>query len=555
MSHETDALLRRRDDSSLSHHPAPRGPFVRAVVLAVGALVLSAVLYATAATPSSWKKTVKILGHTHSSSDPLSILFDETLDGKELFYEQQTLDHLSNDEDAKKTWSHRYYKISKHFRGPGHPIIMVIGGEDALTGPLHPFIEEGMASKFGAFVIEPEHRFYGKSTPVENASVHDYIKYLSPDQALLDAIQLLQTTRQTLGCSLDRSSPFYCPAISVGASYPGFLSAMLRYVYADFVDMSFAASAPIRLYSQTNDANAYYDKVSEVAEQMSPGCANAVRSTMEAVQDTVLSSNWTVSEAAANLGFCPNDLPEYIQDLDTLVSEGVVYMLPAIFADFNMFSYPPGPQTPNVMACNVFQNDNLTPLEKIQGFFELRGLVEYGETVECFDLGLELPTGPNARIMGSDWSGSGGGKTGEIWEFQCCKDLIIRSGYSNTSMFIPREWTYEWHDEHCRQRFPGITLNSFRLEQKWHFDQLAGASRIVFTNGMNDGWSAAGSFLEDVNDSVVAITIADGAHHSDLGGKYPDEKDTDAVKEAQVQVMSILEQWLEEIYATQSYNI
>jgi lysosomal Pro-X carboxypeptidase len=147
MSHETDALLRRHDDASLTNKPscASRGPFVRAVLLVVGALALSAILYATAATPSSWMK-VKILGHTHSSSDPLSILFDETLDGKELFYNQQTLDHLSNDEDTKKTWSHRYYKVSKHFRGPGHPIIMVIGGEDALSGPLHPFIEEGMAS-------------------------------------------------------------------------------------------------------------------------------------------------------------------------------------------------------------------------------------------------------------------------------------------------------------------------------------------------------------------------------------------------------------------------
>lgn len=550
MSHETDALIAPQDVSREQNNLHRGGLAARILLIATGTIGLLAFLYSTSPSwTSSLSKNAKIvLGHTHASTTPSSWL-NEKLDGKELFYHEQSLDHL-NGADTK-TWSHRYYKISKHFRGPGHPILMVVGGEDALTGPLHPFIEEGMASKFGAFVIEPEHRFYGKSTPVPNATVQEYVQYLSPDQALLDAIQLLQTTRQALGCSLERTSPFYCPAISVGASYPGFLSAMLRYVYADYVDMSYAASAPVRLYSQTNDANAYYDKVTQVAEQMSPGCADAVRSTMEAVRDAVLSSDWTVLEAAAKLGFCPDDFPNYIQDLERLVTEGIVYILPAIFADFNMFSYPPGPQTPNVMACNVFQNTSISPLEKIQRFFELRGLVEYGQTVECFDLGLELPTGPNARIMGSDWSGSGGGKTGEIWEFQCCKDLIIRTGYSNTSMFIPREWTYEWHDEHCRQRFPGIPLDSLRLEKQWSFDQLAGASKIVFTNGMNDGWSAAGSFLEDVNDSVVAITIADGAHHSDLGGTYPDENDTDEVKKAQVQVMDILGRWLEEVYATQ----
>lgn len=128
-----------------------------------------------------------------------------------------------------------------------------------------------MGSKFGAFVIEPEHRFYRKSTPVPDATVQDYVKYWSLDQALLDAIQLQQAPRRALGCALERSSPFYCPAISAGASYPGFLSAMLRFICPDYVDISHAASAPIRLYSQTNGANAYYDNVSQVAEQMSLG--------------------------------------------------------------------------------------------------------------------------------------------------------------------------------------------------------------------------------------------------------------------------------------------
>jgi hypothetical protein len=69
----------------------------------------------------------------------------------------------------------------------------------------------------------------------------------------------------------------YCPVITVGGSYPGFLSAMMRTRYPGVVDMAYAASAPLRFYAQQIDQYEYYKVVTASAERSVKGCAHAVR--------------------------------------------------------------------------------------------------------------------------------------------------------------------------------------------------------------------------------------------------------------------------------------
>ena len=164
---------------------------------------------------------------------------------------QQKVDHFSVDD---RTYLQRYYVNDTAFAGPGSPIFMIMGGEGGIepsTGIFYPSIVQ-LAQRLRGFVLEPEHRFYGASQPLQPYSTQT-LHLLTSAQALADAATLLTSVRQRLKCTGLNGQP-RCPAVAIGGSYPGFLAAMMRIRYPNVVDMAYAASAPLRFYSQVQPA-------------------------------------------------------------------------------------------------------------------------------------------------------------------------------------------------------------------------------------------------------------------------------------------------------------
>jgi hypothetical protein len=193
-------------------------------VTALYVLLLSTkdhIRFSSSTTPSSSELELELIQVQQDNQDQdnqgvESFLLDEQYDATALYYDDQQVDHLHVDEG--RVYSQRYYKLSKYWKGPGHPILVIMGGEAELTLPmLYPFVHDGLANEFGAFVISPEHRFYGKSQPVKSGypTVQEMSDYLSPDQALEDAIQLITYIRNEIGCNPDKTNSNYCPIITV----------------------------------------------------------------------------------------------------------------------------------------------------------------------------------------------------------------------------------------------------------------------------------------------------------------------------------------------------
>ena len=205
--------------------------------------------------------------------------------------------------------------------------------------------------------------------------------------------------------------------------------------------------------------------------------------------------------------------------------------------------------------CKAFKKEHKTPLERMAEYFIVRKeLMAFQPDAECYDMHWDIPAGKNATVIGADWSGMGEGEVANAWEFQCCRDLIIRTGFGPDSMFLPRPFDLEWLDEHCQSRFQ-VDPEPYRMRDEWHFDDLIGngASHILFVNGLNDGWSPM-SYQEDLSDTVVALNIPSGAHHSELNhvwqyqscGTKPGQECDDVIQ-AQKDIPVILQGWIDQV--------
>lgn len=540
----------------------------------LAALFVGVTVTLLAHTSSATHSNGGILGTTSSSSSSISpdvppMLSSALLTTAQREYDagdvplffDQPVDHF--DEESDRTWAHRYYKSTEFYGGPGHPIFVIVGGEGALDfGMLYPFVTKVLAKRFQAAVLQIEHRFYGPYHPVANATNDQLLNLLTPHQAMADMVHLTRHMRDSeFMCSSDRSSPDYCPIVTVGASYPGFLSALFRLVYPDFVDISYASSAPLLMYAQAVDPNIYYDIVTASAERASPGCAAAVRHTLDDAVAEV-DASVTLHEAAERLGICVGSIPSYITTKE-MFRDAVVMITSFSFAEYNSDNYPPGPDTGLVSICALFQNDELNTLDTLQSFFhclmeqeeeDLKGCDfpsvncddddddDFVVGKECFDMMTQLPdpSDPNSTLMDTP----GDYEDGYMWDFQTCAQVIFIIGFSDESMFPPHNATYEELNKHCQARF-GMTPHPYKLVNEWDFDDLSNASYILFANGLQDMW-AGGSILEDVSETVIAFNFENGAHHSDLSHEGPTDADTDDIKQGFVDIANTLELWLEQ---------
>ena len=471
---------------------------------------------------------------------------------KNATYFQQPVDHLSQSKKfTNKSWKQRYYTEFKYFQGPGKPIFLIFGGESNIepsTGIVYPFVVQ-LAQTFGGAVIQPEHRFYGESQPISSEEIEKARKageedprvhLLTSEQALMDANELIRHFQTALGCSKDRFSNAYCPVITVGGSYPGFLSAMARLRFPHVVDMAYAGSAPMYFYAQQVPDTAYYDHITKVADKAYPFCSNAVQKTLDSLAKEVHSEQeWPHNVPYNELGLCSDSIPPYIEDTETFLQE-LFMMVGYTFANLNMAYYPPSNKTGLYRACEIFSRLP-DAKERVKSF--LLGFLASPEE-DCVRMISQLPSGKNATITGGDWSGVGTGQSGESWDFQTCSLLVETISFGPSSMFPQRPWTLHWLMKHCMDRF-GVRPRPLDLVSEWGFDDLIkqGASNILFTNGLNDGWSVSG-IQHNLSDTLVALNFPNGAHHSDLSGHWPSDRDTDDIREGFVQITALLGKWL-----------
>ncbi len=112
-----------------------------------------------------------------------------------------------------------------------------------------------------------------------------------------------------------------------------------------------------------------------------------------------------------------------------------------------------------------------------------------------------------------------------------------------TDMFWSAPWDADAQSDYCFARFGIHPRRTWAATMYGGRKALKTASNIVFSNGLLDPWSGTG-VLEDVSESVVALTLKEGAHHLDLMFSTPD--DPEELKEIRKTELMYIAQWIME---------
>jgi dipeptidyl-peptidase II len=370
------------------------------------------------------------------------------------------------------------------------PIQFYTGNE----GPIEVFYNNtgfltDTAPEFNGVVVFAEHRYYGESLPFgKDSFLRHNLQYLTVEQALEDYAHLLLHLKERYNNA---------HVIAYGGSYGGFLAAFMRIKYPHIVDMSLAASAPIRTASRQMAPTTFFATVTNTFNLANPACPDLMRRGFSELLYQASLGDAGLAKLTEVFSLCKTISPEEVEHL-------VLWAVNA-FTTLSMADYPypadflaPLPGYPVTYACTAAlkQPDALSALAVVAG-------LPYNGTsgdMTCFDIFTEY-------YECADQSGCGTGPSGIAWDYQACSELTWEMDSNNvTDMFPPRSWTFDDLHKYCNETF-GIAPRTYNLLEEYGSGNIStSATRIIFSNGLLDPWHTGG-FLESLAPTLPAVII------------------------------------------------
>eukprot|EP00747_Dinoflagellata_sp_TGD_P070559 gnl/TRDRNA2_/TRDRNA2_156645_c1_seq1.p1 gnl/TRDRNA2_/TRDRNA2_156645_c1~~gnl/TRDRNA2_/TRDRNA2_156645_c1_seq1.p1 ORF type:complete len:266 (-),score=33.79 gnl/TRDRNA2_/TRDRNA2_156645_c1_seq1:22-819(-) len=156
-------------------------------------------------------------------------------------------------------------------------------------------------------------------------------------------------------------------------------------------------------------------------------------------------------------------------------------------------------------------------------------LYNASRTLKCYD----LPSDPN-------FDG--------IWDYQWCTEMLPQETYfardGKRDMFWPFAMNMTAINDHCQTKY-GLQPRARWIGEE--FGGTAGASNIVFSNGLYDPWSSGG-VVTNISKTAVSVIIPHGAHHLDLFFSNP--LDPVDVTNARLTELAHIREWVEAKHRT-----
>ncbi|EOA19576.1 hypothetical protein CARUB_v10002667mg [Capsella rubella] len=405
----------------------------------------------------------------------------------------------------------RYAVNSKYWEGgkSNAPILAYLGAESSMDGDLGNigFIEDN-APHFKALIVYIEHRFYGKTMPFgsaeETLKTAKTLGYLNTAQALADYALILLHIKESY-------SAHHSPVIVIGGSYGGMLAAWFKLKYPHIALGALASSAPLLYFEETLPKHGYFYIVTKVFKQTSKKCHDQIRRSWDEI-DIIAAKPAGLSILSKKIKLC-NPLK------DTYELKSFLSYVYAGTAQYNNNVY-------SATVTSVCEAINTTPPRDLLDQI-FAGVVAYAGNISCYGFN---------QLTNSD----------RAWGWQVCSEIVMPIGYNEEdSMFQTRPYNMTSYSEDCQSNYGviprphWITSHYGTQDVKLIFRRFG--NNIIFSNGLLDPYSV-GSVLENISDTVVAITTNNGSHCMDITLKRKD--DPDWLVEQREKEVQIIGSWI-----------
>ncbi|XP_010493391.1 PREDICTED: lysosomal Pro-X carboxypeptidase-like [Camelina sativa] len=430
------------------------------------------------------------------------------------FYFNQTLDHFTFTPESYLTFQQRYAIDSKHWAGAkaNAPILAFLGLESSLETDMSAFgFLRDNAPHFKALCVYIEHRYYGKTIPfgsvkeaMKNAST---LGYLNTAQALADYAAILLHIKE-------KYSTKHSPIIVVGGSYGGMLAAWFRLKYPHIALGALASSAPLLYFEDTRPKFGYYYIITKVFKETNMRCYNTIRKSWKEIDKVAAKPNGLLilgkkfkTCAPLNRSF---DLKDF---LDTIYAEAVQY-------------------NEGILVSNVCNAINANPPNRKIDILDriFAGVVALTGNQSCYD------TNYSVLVANDDMA----------WRWQGCSEIVIPVGHDKQdTMFPTSPFNMTSFIEGCESNY-GVSPRPHWITTYYGIQDIKlilrrFGSNIIFSNGLSDPYSVGG-VLEDLSDSVVAITTNNGSHCQDINLKS--KGDPEWLVMQREEEIKIIDSWL-----------
>lgn len=477
---------------------------------------------------------------------------------------EQPLDHFSKSNSQK--WRQRYWVNTRHHKPGTHgPVIVLDGGETSGEDRL-PFLDTGiveiLAKATEGVGVVLEHRYYGKSLPVNNFTT-DSLRWLNNEQAAADSANFMANVKFD-GIEEDLTAPG-TPWIYYGGSYAGARAAHMRVLYPDLVYGAIASSAV------THAAIENWQYMEIIRNAADPKCSARLQTAIKTI-DRLLSHSST--EKTIKKLFGVPDL-EHNDDFASLLQapleawQGKVWDPEVGSTQFDEFCKTLndawGLPVASASELPYEHPDRLVPLA--EGLAVDLSIFKYASWIkekivsqcppeftheECFGTYNDSKfQDPN---IDQDW---------RLWVFQVCTQW----GYFSTAppSYQPRIvsslLTLEYASKLCRQAFiPGQYFQVPNLPNVTAVNALGdfdiAADRLAIIDGEVDPWRPNTPHSEYTSERADTILrpfkiIPNGVHHYDEYGLRDMSDEPQEIQQIHKEMIAFVLEWLKDWKAPQ----